>query len=266
MKTKSTFCTFLSMLFFSGLIPIIGKNESFAQTYDDIYQKGQKLKSEFKYVEALAMFQVLLKTDSANTDYLNNTSILFCKAGNLQSDEKKKFDYFRKAEYLAKKSIRTDSTTAESHYAYALALGRINENASSKEKVASAKMIKTQLETTLKLNPQHAGAYHILGRWHRTIAGFNAFEKLAINMMFGGVPQGGSYDDAIAAFLNAMKYEPKIILHYYELAVTYEERNSGKEDIISAKKYLKIALDMPSITPDDPETKRKAEELLKKLN
>ena len=236
-----------------------------SQTYEEMYQKGIKYRNEFKYIEALAIFQVLLKVDSANSDYLSNGSILYSKVGNIQADEKKKMEYFHSGEKLAKKAIASNTANSESHYAYALALGRLNENASSKEKIANAKLIKTEAETAIRLNPAHAGAYHILGRWHRTIADFGFVEKLAINTMFGGVPQGGSYDAAIEAFKNAIKYEPKYLLHYYELAETYHSRNSGEVDKKAAKEALKQALELPLSTPDDPATKKKCEELLKKL-
>ena len=75
--------------------------------------------------------------------------------------------------------------------------------------------------SSISLNPKLAGAYHILGRWHRAIAGFNVIEKAMINSFFGGVPPGGSYEDALKSFMTAIGIEPKYMNHQYELAQTY---------------------------------------------
>jgi tetratricopeptide (TPR) repeat protein len=194
---KSTFLTVL-LLLLSGL-------QTLKAQYKQLYEKGLQYKADYKNPEGLALFQLLLKADSNNADYLSNAAYFFSKVGNLQPSEEKKSEYFNKGLYLAKKAIKVNANLAEGHYAYALALGRLNENAGSKQKIANAKRIKLEADLAIKLNPQHAGAYHILGRWHRTIAGFNFVEKLAINTLFGGVPEGGSYDAAIACFLKAVQ-------------------------------------------------------------
>ena len=237
----------------------------FSQNYRGVYEKALSLKKEYKYVESLAMFQVLLKTDSNNVDYLGYASTMFTKAGNMQSDEKKRFDYYRQGEYLAKKAIKIDPNNAEAHYAYSLVVGRLSEQASSKQKVANAKLIKSEADACIRLQPNHAGAYHILGRWHRTVAGFGIIEKMAINALYGGVPEGGSYDEAVKCFKKAIQLEPAYVLHYYELAVTLHERDASAADKTDAVAALKKAMSLQNQTPDDPATKKKCEVLLTDL-
>jgi tetratricopeptide (TPR) repeat protein len=125
-------------------------------------------------------------------------------------------------------------------------------------------MIKTEAEAAVRLNPKHAGAYHILGRWHRTIAGFNMIEKLMINTLFGGVPEGGSYDKAIECFAKAVEIEPDYMLHIYELALSYHERGNTNDDAY-AKAWLKKAILLPLKNDDDKETLTKCKALLDKL-
>ncbi len=236
-----------------------------AQNNSELYSKGMKYKSTYQYEDGLYIFQSLLKSDSSNTSYLVNASYFYSKAGFRQTGEDRKMKYYHTAAYLAEKALDADSNLAEAHYVYALALGRINEFAGSKQKIANARLIKSHADLAIKLNPRHAGAYHILGRWHRTVAGFNMMEKIAINSLFGGVPEGGSYDAAIEAFQNAIKSEPHYILHYYELALTYYERNKDLKDKAMAKAWLKKAMELPNLTPEDPDTKEKCARLLKNL-
>ena len=211
---------------------------------------GLKYKAEKKWSEAYDVFKILLKNDSSEINYLTNMSYLSCKIGNLTSNETDKQNYFKKALYLSKKAIATQTTSAQAHYTMAMALGRINENASSKQKITNAKVIRTECEEAIKYDPKLAGAYHILGRWHRTIAGFNFIEKAAINTLYGGVPDGGSYEAAIDNFSKAILLEPNEIIHKYELAETYSERNNKGDDIL-ANVWFKKVLELKPTDQDD---------------
>ena len=232
-----------------------------AQNNEELFTKAQKFKSVYNYREALPLYQSLLKGDSSNVNYLTGASYCMTKFSFYYSPESEKIKYYTTAGYLAQKAIKLIETNAEGHYVCALALGRIYENASSKVKIANAKAIKTQLDRSITLNPKIAGAHHILGRWHRTIAGFSAVEKMMINSFFGGVPEGGSYQDAVKSFMTAISIEPKFMLHQYELAETYYEM--GK--LVEAKLWAQKALEIIPTCEDDNKAKKDTEALLKKL-
>jgi tetratricopeptide (TPR) repeat protein len=235
-----------------------------AQDKTQTFENAKKLREESKFLESLAVFQSLLKNDSSNVEYLHNTAYLLCKTAVLKKEETERQKDFHTAEYLSRKAIALNNTSAEAHYTFSMALGRINENAPTKQKIANAKLIKTESETAVNLNPRLAGAWHILGRWHRTVAGFNAVEKLMINTMYGGVPAGGSYDEAIACFAKAVELEPKSLLHSYELAVTYHERGNKMDDVY-AKVWLKKTIALPPLSEEDYQILKKSKELLKKV-
>jgi tetratricopeptide (TPR) repeat protein len=238
----------------------------FAQSNSEKYKEAVRLKHEMRFADAFTLFKELLKTDSTNVEYLYQTSFSYSKTGNDQTSEAVRKSYFNMGKYLAQKAIAINPNSAYAHYTYALALGRLNENASNKEKIANAKLIKGECDRSLELDPKNGSVYHILGRWHRTIAGFGALEKFAINTMYGGMPPGGSYENAIESFQKAIQLEPTIILHYYELAATYYERDK-KGDNIYAKVWLEKALQLPKndYDPDDANTRKKCEELLGKV-
>ena len=243
---------------------ILFTGSTLAQSEDAQYKSALQYKNESRFEESLSVFQQLLKADSGKVEYLYNTSFLYSKLGNRLAEEATRLNYFRKAEYLSKKAIALDPGNAECHYTYALALGRINENASNKQKIANAKLIKNECETGLRLNPKHSGLYHILGRWHRTVAGFNFVEKGMINAFFGGVPEGGSYQDAIECFSKAILLEPGYMLHKFELAQTYYDRGEG-DDYILCKIWCKKVLEMSPVDSDDKLTMEKARKLLEKV-
>lgn len=233
-----------------------------AQNNDEQYAKALKFKQAYNYKEALPLYQALLKADSSNVNYLTGGSYCYTKYAFYYLPETEKMKYYTTGGYLAQKALKKEEQNAEAHYVYALALGRIYENASSKVKIGNSKNIKMHCDKCVSLNPKIAGAYHILGRWHRTIAGFNSIEKMMINSFFGGVPEGGSYDDALKSFNAAIALEPKFMLHQYELAATYHEMGRNVE----AKIWLNNLLKISPMCEDDIRAKKDAEELLKKLN
>ena len=246
----------------SLLISIVLFNTIFAiaQSQEELYAKGVQYKKELNYKEGFTVFQKLLKADSSKADYIQNASFFYSRFGRTLP-EAQQMSYYKTAEYLGRKAVKADNADPECHYVYALALGRINENASTKQKIANAKLIKSELDIALKINPKHAGAWHILGRWHRTIAGFSTIEKLAINTLFGGVPPGGSYEDAVKCFTQAIIIEPKYKMHQFELANTYYEM--GKK--ADAKVWLQKAKALARNSVDDDTAEEKCKELEKKL-
>ncbi len=251
----------MKKLFFA-VCAVVASLAVVAQSNDELYDKAYKLKVEYKYKEAFPLFQTLIKADSNNVNYLQHGSYIYSKYGFFYAPEAEKMKYYKNAEYLAKKAIKVNEKSADGHFAYAMALGRINENASSKQKISNAKLIKSELDRALALNPKLAGAHHILGRWHRTIAGFSSVEKVMINSFFGGVPPGGSYEDAVKSFMVAIGLEPKYMNHQYELAQTYYDMDKPVE----AKLWAKKALEIVPVSDDDKKAKTECEALLKKLN
>lgn len=235
---------------------------SFSQTEAELYKQGIELMDAYQSKEAYEVFTKLYEIDANNADYVARLSSSCSRHGVSMPTEAERIKFYEKAEELAKKAITLDDKSAEAHFAYALALGRINENASSKQKIANAKLIKTEAERAIALNPRHAGAYHVLGRYHKTIAGFNAMEKAMINAFFGGVPKGGTYEDAEKAFIMCCKLEPDYILHFYELADTY--RLNKKVEL--AKAVLKKALQIKVTTEEDKKRYKNCQELLEDIS
>lgn len=143
----------------SLIIIILFSTKCFPQS-DELYKKALQLNHETRYKESFVIFQQLLKSDSNNVDYLHQTSFLFTKLGFSNSTDAEKMSSYRQGEYLAKKAIALNNNSAGAHYSYAIALGRINENAGNKQKIANAKLIKSECDLAIKLDPELAGAYH----------------------------------------------------------------------------------------------------------
>jgi tetratricopeptide (TPR) repeat protein len=236
--------------------------QGFAQDNPE-FARAVRLQEDGRWEEAFPVIKGLLKADSTNPEFLWRTSFLYSQLGVKQNTETNRQIWYKKALYLAKKSVSSAPKSANCHYAYALALGRINENASSKTKIDNAKLIKTEAETAIRYDPKIPGPYHIMGRWHRIVAGFNSFERAMISAIFGSLP-GGTYEEAIRNFEKAISLEPHAGIHYYELAITLQERDE-KGDREKAIQWLNKALQQPIRTETDREHRSLCNNLLHDL-
>ena len=245
------------------LLVLLTSTFSFSQTEAELVVTGKKQLAARNSTEILKTYQALVKIKPNNATYLSNLSFGYCKVGATMKDIKSQLSYYNKAKTCAAKAKKIAPKLAIAHYAYALALARENENAPTKTKINNAKEIKRECDLAIKLNPNLPGPYHILGRWHRTFAGFSAIKKGMVNTFYGGTPPGGTYKDAISMFTKAFMLEKDYPLHLYELAVTQNEVGAKKDAI----KILKIALKTKIISTDTDsiEALAKCKKLLKEL-
>lgn len=252
-----------SKIFLSGVI-VLSSLSGFSQTAsnDDLFKTAVMLRTKGQYHNSLAIFKLLLSRDSNNASYLDYVSSLTCKT--LHDDSKPDnppIDAYKHCEYLAKKAIKLDSNNPESHYAYAFTIGVISEYASHKQQIDIAGIMKQELDKCLKLNPHHAGAYHLLGRWFDKLASFNSVEKMAVKVLYGATLPEGTYAQAAAAYEKSVVYEPDYPLHKYELASTYHKM--GKD--ADAKLWLQNAINSPYAGDDAAHVKASCQKLLAQL-
>lgn len=247
-------------LLIAGLV-VLSFN-AFGQSTNDQYKKGMQDMAAWHYKDALPIFEGLLKGDSNNVKYLQYTSFLYAKVWHDQApDDDKSIAYYHVADYLARKALKLDSNSAEAHYAYAFAVGVLNEHASNKQQIANAKLMKTQIDKCLALDPHHGGAYHLLGRWYRRLAELGGVERFAMKTFYGSSLPEATYQDAANAFEKAFIYEPNYILHQYELALTYHKM--GKD--ADAKIWLQKAISANYNGDDAADTKAKCKKLLSEI-
>ena len=222
--------SFTKLVGFISLIIVIARPVSGSEEPAISLKKAIELRTAFKYEQALLIASTLLRSDSTNTQYLNQVSFLMAIQSYPGQTETTKQLKYQKSKYLAEKSLQRNKMDADAYYNLALALGRISENASVKIKIANAKAIRVASEKALQINPKMAGPHHIMGRWHRVVAGFNAFEMAMISTFFGKGLEGGTYEDALKHFKKAHELEPLNPTHCFEMANTYLERDETGDE------------------------------------
>lgn len=229
----------------------------------ELMSAAQRLRDANNEGLALTKYDAVLKLDPGHYEALHSISLMYSRVGNRfsEADRAKKEEYFKKAKSYAEKAMLANPTDAEGQFVMAVAMGRMALISDAKGRVAASKDIKTYAEAAIRYNPQHAGAWDILGRWNIKVANLNFAEKAAANLLFGGVPEGASNENAIRCFNNALTYKPNYILYMYDLATAYYQVKNN----VKSKELLNALIKLTPVTQDDPDVQKEAKMMLQTM-
>ncbi|MDX5421872.1 MAG: hypothetical protein LPK14_06450 [Hymenobacteraceae bacterium] len=228
--------------------------------YEQLLQKAEHLLSNYKDSEALVLYEQVLELSPENYEALCKASYLHCRIGDRFSNETTKINHFAKAKKYAQKAYALQPADAEANYLMALSLGCEAMVSGAKQRLVGIHEIKSFLDAALAANGQHAGAWHALGRWYYKMANLNIAEKAAAKILFGGVCENATNEDAVAALEKAIAYDAGKIRYYYDLACVYEDMKNKEACISTLKSALTIQLE----TTEELELSRRCRIMLQK--
>ncbi len=230
--------------------------------HEQLLQRAQQLLSSYKDTEALSLYETVLREAPDNYQALCMASMLHSRIGDRFPDDTRKMEHFDKAKQYATQAYELNPSDAESNYSMALSLACAAMVSGPKQRLSVTNQIKSFLDAALADNSAHAGAWHLLGRWHFKMANLNFAEVVASKMFFGGVCGEASNGEAVQAMKMAIQHNPNNIRYYFDLATIYQELKA-KED---CKDVLQQAVALNSLeTKDDLELSRRCKIMLQQL-
>lgn len=247
----------LSLVLF---IFIFISNVGFSQTSAEM-ARADSLFENYHQQEALDAYNQILEDDPQNLSALWHSSLLYSRLGNEFDDEDKQKEYFNKAKARAERALEVDSLHTQSNFVMAVAMGRMALIVGARERVAASRDIKKYAERSLEADSSNAGAWHILGRWNYEVSDLNFAERLAANVLFGGIPDGASNEKAAEYIEKAIELNPDMLLYYYDLAKVYDELGQEEQAVATCRE----ALELPSRAPEDDDTQEDCRELIDDL-
>ncbi len=233
----------------------------FAQDFNSVFEEGLRLERLPDEKKALVMFVEAQKINPKNLPALYKCSEMYSRIGARESNHKIRDQYFQSALAYAKMAYKFFPEKDDACVSMSIALGRIALIKTGKEKVSMVKEIKTYADHALIINPKNFKAWHIIGKWNYEVSSLNFFERSAIKLFYGGLPES-SYAAAINAYEKAKSINPYFCLNYLELAKAYYKNDNEP----MAKSTLKYLLTVSNYTEDDAIVKKQAEAMLKTLN
>ncbi len=244
------------------LIPLIALFCSVPALADftELVKSGDVCDAKFQCDEALKYYLPAEKLDPKNADLLIKISRQYALRMNDLPKQADKVASCRTALAYAERSVAAAPSNYETHLSVAICLGKLTPYIGAREKIETSRKIKISADRAVKLNPKNDLAWHLLGRWHQSLANIGGTTRALASVIYGGLP-AASNDEALKCFQKAMALNPKRLLHVVELGRTYAMMDRKEE----AKRFINQGLAMPNQEKDDPETKQRGRTTLADL-
>lgn len=226
---------------------------------EQLLQQAKQLLNNYKDSEALLLYEQVLSAAPDNYEALCKASLLHCRIGDrYSSDETSKLQHYAKAKAYAQRAYEINPVDAESNYVMALSYSCEAMVSGPKSRLVGINEVKTFLDAALASNSEHAGVWHLMGRWHFKMANLNFVEKLASKMLFGGLCDETTNEVAADALEKAVAYEPNNIRYYYDLACIYDEMKNKEARNYTLQKAVALTFE----TKDELELSRRCKIML----
>ncbi|MES2440704.1 MAG: hypothetical protein V4584_16680 [Verrucomicrobiota bacterium] len=229
--------------------------------FDGLVKSGDVHDAKFQSDEALKYYLPAEKLEPENAGLLVKISRQYALRMNDLPKDADKVASCRKALAYAERAVAAAPGECDPHLCVAICLGKLTPFLGNKESVEASRQIKISADRAVKLDPKNDYAWHVLGRWHQSLANIGGATRMLAGAIYGGLP-AASNDTAAECFKKAMTLNPNRLVHVVELGRTYAMMGRRAE----AKKYLETGLAMPNKEKDDPETKQRGKASLKEIS
>lgn len=139
--------------------------------------------------------------------------------------------------------------------------GKLALYSGTEDKIKYSRLVRTEAERALAIDPNYAWAHHVLGRWHYEVATLGNTSKFFVRLFYGGLPPA-SVTEGIRELQRATELEPDELNHRLELGFAYAAANR----LPDAKAAWVQGLAMPSRGRNDEAAKTRARAALARLN
>jgi len=229
-----------------------------AQDKNVLLKQAKDLELKFDEPNALEKYKQIVAIDATDISSLVKCTELNCSIGERQKDKKVKAIYFDSADVYAQKAYQQNLNNADACYAMALVMAKKTEvEDDNKKLLEDVKQIKIYADQALAINPNHAKANYILGKWHFELIRLSWIKRAAIKTFYGGIPD--TQIDSAAYYMEKARIDdPYFALDYLDLAKVYQYDHQPGKAIDVLNKLVKL----PNRTFDDAAIKEEGKKML----
>jgi hypothetical protein len=117
---------------------------------------------------------------------------------------------------------------AAAQYRLAAVWGAQLDHEHGRGKMSGASRVRGQAQRVLALDPTHAGASYMLGRLHASVLRMSGLKRFLAKSLFGGgALEGASWEQAQALLEVAVREDPCVPDHHFELARVYAHQGDA---------------------------------------
>jgi tetratricopeptide (TPR) repeat protein len=229
--------------------------------YEELVKTGDIHDRKFQCDEALKYYLPAEKLEPKNAGLLVKISRQYALRMSDLTKDSEKIASGRTALSYAERAVAAAPDKCDPHLSVAICLGKLTPYLGNRESIEASRQIKISAEKAVRLDPKNDFAWHVLGRWHQSLANIGGTTRALARVIYGGLPSA-SNETAVECFKKAMTLNPRRLIHVVELGRTYAMMDRKDE----ARNYLKQGLAMPEADKDDPETKQRGRATLKEIS
>lgn len=222
------------------------------QQADELHQGSEQSKREG--------FQLLLNNKLAygsRQDFLWRLARAYSDMSELTEEESEKKSYALNGKEEAEAALEKGDQSAESHQWYAVLCGQLAEHESISRRIQSGFSFKEHVDKAIALQPADPRNHFLLGRWCYQVSHLSWLEKKTATALFES-PLSATVQDALQSFLKAEELQPGFSkAGRVYISKCYRELGKNSE----ARKWMKLAQELPDVTNEDSAFQKDLEEL-----
>jgi tetratricopeptide (TPR) repeat protein len=212
--------------------------------------------------DALQHYEAAIRADPSNYSALIKAAHDAVDLGEFDDNHQERDSLFRSAEEYARRAVTANPNDAEGHFELARSVGRAALTMGTRDRIKYAGEVRDQALAALKINPDHAGAKHVMGVWNAEVMRLNGLSRMIARNFLGGSVFGEASRDSAQKYLeDAVALEPNRITHHLDLGLVYEDRDE-KDKARAQYEWIARA---PATDYNDRRYKQEAESRLRRL-
>jgi tetratricopeptide (TPR) repeat protein len=229
-----------------------------SQDLPSLIRKADELDARERTDDAIATLKQAEKISPNNPDVLIKLSQDYSDRADNAKDRSQKLAFAKLCMEYAKKAVHVAPENADAHVCLSVAYGKMTDFVDNKTKMEYSKVVKSEAERAIQLNPKNDVALLILARWNFEMATLNPVLKVIAQTLYGQLPPA-SKEQAIEYFQRSIAAAPNGIIQHAQFAEALDSIGKTAE---ARSEWLKVK----QLKPVDAEDRRyiaEAEQRLK---
>jgi tetratricopeptide (TPR) repeat protein len=228
-----------------------------SQNVSGLIRKADELDAQERTDDAIEVLKQAEKISPNNPTLLVKLSQDYSDKIDAAKDRSQKLAFAKLCLGYAKKAVHEAPDDADAHVCLSIAYGKMTDFVDNKTKMEYSKVVKSEAEKAVELNPKNDFALLILARWNFEMATLNPFLKAIAQTLYGQLPPA-SKEKAVEYFHKAIAAAPERIIHHAEFAEALESMGKAQE---ARAEWLKVK----QLKPTGAEDRRYLAEAEQKL-
>ncbi|XP_062061629.1 regulator of microtubule dynamics protein 3 [Lepus europaeus] len=205
-------------------------------------------------------FQLLLNNKlvyGSRQDFLWRLARAYSDMCELTEEVSEKKSYALNGKEAAEAALEKGDECAVCHQWYAVLCGQLAEHEGIQRRIQSGFSFKEHVDKAIALQPENPKAHFLLGRWCYQVSHLSWLEKKTATALFES-PLSATVQDALSSFLKVEELQPGFSkAGRVYISKCYRELGKNSE----ARRWMKLALELPDVTNEDSALQKDLEEL-----